>query len=67
MTFDGAGNDVPLADLDLLLFYVARETYDFHAVEQRDRDGVKCIGRGDEHDLREVKGKVQIMVPEINV
>lgn len=35
-----------------------------HAVQQRPRDGVKDIGGADEEDLGEVKGHVEVVVPE---
>ncbi len=58
---------VALGDLQLLEVRVARQLDDLHAVEQRPRDGVQHVGRGDEHHLREIERQRQVVVREVGV
>jgi len=62
-----ARDEIPLGDLYLLLLGVAVELDDLHAVEQRHGDRVEAVGRGDEQDLRQVVGHVQVVVAELEV
>ena len=64
---DLARHQVALGDLELLLLGVAGERDDLHAVAQRPRHGVERVGRGDEHDLREVERHVEVVVAERRV
>ena len=53
-----------LGDLQLFLLRVAGHLDDLHAVPQGPGNGVHAVGGGDEHDLTQVKGHIQIMIPE---
>ena len=57
-----AANQIAPRDLQLLVFGVAGEADDLHAVQQRPRNGVEHVGRGDEHDPREVERHPEIIV-----
>ena len=57
-------DQVVLRDVDLFFEGVARQLDDLHTVAQGRRDGVELVGRGDEHDLREIVGHVEIVVGE---
>jgi len=61
------GDQESLSDLDLLRLRVAGEVQHLHAVAQRGRNRLQRVGRGDEHDLREVEGNIQVVVAEILV
>ncbi len=58
------GQQVAAGDEDLLLVGVAVEAHDVHAVEQRRRDGVEHVGRGDEDDLGQVEVELEVVVAE---
>ncbi len=60
--FDLARQEILAGNGHLLLQGVARELNHLHAVEQRPRDGVGAVGRGDEHDLRQIKGQVHVVI-----
>ena len=64
---EAARDQVPLRDGDLFLLDVAREADHLHAVEQRRRDAVGRVGRGDEEDLRHVEGQVEVVVAKGHV
>ena len=51
-------------DLELFLLGVAGKLQDFHPVAEGGLDGIEEVGGGDEHDLGEVEGDVQIMIAE---
>ena len=51
-------------DLDLLLLGVPGQLDHLHAVAQRRRNRIEQVGGGDEHDLRQVEGHVEVMVDE---
>ena len=57
-------DEVRLGDLGLLALGVAREVDHLHPVEQRGRDVLEEVGRGDEQDLAQVERHVQVMVRE---
>ena len=56
--------EVVHGDLLLFLLAIAGEPEDFHAIEQRGRDDVEGVGRGDEEDLRQVERHVEVVVAE---
>ena len=58
------GQQVPLRDLHLLLVRVAGNLNNFHAVEQRARNGVERVGRHDEHHAAQIDGNFKIVVAE---
>ncbi len=60
-------HQVALGDLELLLFGVAGELDDLHAVAQRPRDGVEHVRRGDEHHVRQVEVDREVVVAEARV
>ena len=64
VALDLARHEIALGDLELLGLGVAGELDDLHAVAQRPRDRVQVVGRGDEHDLGEVEGEVEVVVAE---
>ncbi|HIE92736.1 MAG TPA: hypothetical protein EYQ83_07665, partial [Acidobacteria bacterium] len=51
-------------DHQLLLARVAGDGDDLHPVEERSRDALLAVGRGDEHHLGEVEGDVEVVVHE---
>ena len=51
-------------DLALFRLQIAVELDDLHAVQQRCRDGIQRVGRGDEEHLGEVVLQIQIVVHE---
>ena len=53
-----------LCDHQLFLVRVGAELDDLHAVEQRTRDGVRRVRRGDEHALAQVKRQFKEIVAE---
>src|ERR1039458_2858593 len=55
-------DEVAEGDDHLFLFGVAFERDDFHAVAQGVGHGVEDVGGGDEEDLGEVKGNIQVVV-----
>src|ERR1019366_3819338 len=55
-------DEVAEGDDRLFLFGVAFERDDFHAVAQGVGHGVEDVGGGDEEDLGEVKGNVEVVV-----
>ena len=59
-----AGQQVALGDEHLLLVGVAVEADELHPVEQRRRDRVGDVGRGDEHDVAQVELDLQVVVAE---
>ena len=61
---DLARQQVALGDEDLLVLGVAVEADELHAVEQRRRDGVGDVGRGDEDDVAEVEVDLEVVVAE---
>ena len=61
---DLARNQVAVGDVQLLLFAVALERNDFHAVQQRRRHGVEHVGGADEQHLRQIERHVEIVVAE---
>ena len=60
---DRLGQQMPLGDFHLLVLGVAGDTDDLHAVHQGRRD-VQRIGRGHEHDARQVVLDLEIVVHE---
>ena len=56
--------EMMLCNLHLLLGDISAEFNDFHSVEQRPRNGVEVVGRGDEHHVREVVVDVEVVVVE---
>ncbi len=61
---DLARNQVALRDVDLLLFGVAGQLDDLHAVEQRRRDRVQLVGCADEKHLAQIERLIEIVVAE---
>ena len=59
---DLPGNKKFPRDLHLFFLGVAREFQNLHAVQQRTGNGVQLVGRGDEHDLGQIKLHFQVMV-----
>ena len=57
---------VVLGDRDLLFGDVARQADDFHAVEQRRRNG-KIVRGADEQGFRQIKAHVEVMIEKIGV
>ncbi len=55
---------VTLGDLQLLHQRVTGEVDDLHAVEERPRHGGERVGGGDEHDLRQVVGDLEVVIGE---
>src|SRR5581483_5130823 len=55
------------ADVQLLLFDVARQLDNLHAVAQRGDDRVEDVGGGDEQHLREVVVDLQVVIGECRV
>ena len=53
--------------MQLLFFAVALQFDDLHAIAQGLGDGVKHVRRGDEKNLRQVEGDVEIVVAEARV
>ena len=62
--FDLAWNEEAAGNLQFFLLHIAGKLDDLHAVGQRRGDGVQGVGRGDEEDLRQVVGDLQVMVRE---
>ena len=60
MLFELLGDEVPEADVHLLLLRVARDSDHLHPVEQRRRDRGHVVSGGDEQHLGQVKWNVQI-------
>jgi hypothetical protein len=60
-------NQVALGDMEFLLVRVSGELQDLHSVPQRPRDSIQHIGGSDEHHLAQVKGDIQVIIPEIPV
>ena len=58
------GDEVTLGDGQLFILGVAADIDDFHTVLQRLRDVALHVGRGDEHDVGQVVGYLQIVVGE---
>ena len=58
------GEEVLFGDLHLLLVGVAGQLDDLHPIQQGAGDGVGGVGGGDEHDLGQVEGDLQKVVPE---
>ena len=58
------GQQVLEGYVQFLLLGVAGDIYYLHAVQQRPRYGVGGIGRCNEHHLGQVKGHLQVVVPE---
>ena len=61
---DLARNQVAEGDVHLLLFAVALQRDDLHAVEQRRRHRVEHVGRADEQHLRQIERHVEVVVAE---
>ena len=61
---DLARHQIALGDLQLLLLGVAGQADNLHTVAQGRRHRVDLVGRGDEHDVGEVIGLVDVMVGE---
>ena len=59
-----AGDEEPLGDAELFLLRVAGDLDDLHTVPQGREDRVDEVGRGDEHDVREVERDTQVVVAE---
>ncbi len=57
-------DQVAVGDEQLLLLGVAGQVDHLHPVGQGRGDGVEQVGRGDEHDPREVERHVQVVVGE---
>ena len=57
-------HQVALGDLQLLLAGVAGDLQHLHAVAQRRRDRVEHVGRGDEDDVRQIEGHLQVVIGE---
>ena len=57
-------NQVLEGDLELLVGGIARNPDDFEPVEERRLEVLERVRRGDEDDLREVEGQVQVVVRE---
>ena len=55
---------VALGDLDLFDLGIAADADDFQAVEQRRRQRVQHVGRGDEKHVAEIVFDAQIMILE---
>ncbi len=53
--------------MQLLLFCVAGEFENLHAVAQRRRDRLQRIGRSDKHHPGKVKGQIQVVIAEVIV
>ena len=58
------GNDVPAGDLPFVVLHVAGKFDDLHAILQGERYCVPDVGRCDEHDMRQIVVKVEIVVVE---
>ena len=58
------GQQMPLGNVVLLHPRIAGQFDHVHTVQQRGRDGVQVIGRGDEEHIAQIKGNVQIVVLE---
>ena len=54
--------EILLSYLDLFFFRISGDLYHFHPVKQRSRDGLGGIGRGYEHDFREIERNFQEMI-----
>ena len=67
MLLELLGHEVLLGDVHLLLEGVAGQLQDLHAVAERRGDGIEQVGGGDEHDLREIEGHVEVVVGEAEV
>ena len=61
---DLLGDQVALRDLSLLVLGVAADADHFHAVQQRCRERVQHVRRGDEEDLAEIELHVEVVVLE---
>ena len=62
-----ARQKIARGDLDLLLRDVPRQGDDLHPIEQRLRDRMRHVGRGDEQHLAEVEGDLEVVVRERGV
>ena len=61
------GHEEFLGDFELLVLRIAGHLYDLHPVEEGVGNAVQRIGRRDEHHLRKVEGKLQVMIGETRV
>ncbi len=61
---DLARQQVTLGDEHLLVVGVAVEADELHAIEQRPRDGVGDVGRGDEDHVAEVELDLEVVIAE---
>jgi hypothetical protein len=65
--FDLPRNQVLERDVDFLLFGVALQFDDLHAVAQRLRNRIEHVRGGNEQHLREIERHVQVVVAESRV
>ena len=59
-------HEIAARDVELLVFGVARQPNDFHAVEQRRRN-VQAVRRADEHDFRQIEVDLEVVIVERRV
>ena len=57
-------NEVAASDVHFFLLDVTGQPDHFHAIEQRRRYGVHRVGRGDEHDRRNIEWQIEVMIAE---
>ena len=63
MLFQLLGDQVILGDHHLFLIGIRTQLNDLHTIQQRSGNGIQCIGRCNKHDLRQIKGDLDIMIP----
>ena len=61
------GQQVTLGDLELFHARIAGKLNNIHTVQQRTRNGIRSIGRGDKQHIAQVKRDIQIVILERDV
>ena len=57
-------HEIALRDLDLVLFDVAGQLDDFHAIAQRLGNRVEHVGGRDEHHARQIEREIEVVIAE---
>ncbi len=57
-------DQIAFGDSQFFIFDVARHVDGFHSVQQRRRDGRRLVGGGDEDNLAQVEGHLEVVIGE---
>ena len=60
-------HEVAPGDFQFFFLGVTRKLDDLHAIAQRPRDGIELVGRGNEHDFRQIEIHGEVVVAELRV